>query len=117
MSEVRLTQKADHPNIIKIYEISETPETLYLVLEYAAGGELFDKIVEDTRFTEPVAKMYFLQILSAVKYLHSINIAHRDLKPENVLVGRQLEELASGIGDEKEAKHYRVVKIADFGKY
>jgi len=115
MKEVTLTQKAEHPNIIKIYDLSDTPDTLYLVLEYAAGGELFDKIVEDTRFSESVSKMYFLQILSAVKYLHSINIAHRDLKPENVLVGEQLEELTSGIVNEKEAKHYRVIKVADFG--
>ena len=41
---------------------------------------------------------------------------HRDLKPENVLVGEQLEELTSGIVNEKEAKHYRVIKVADFGK-
>ena len=113
--EVSLTKKANHPNVIKLHEIFETDETLYLVLEYAAGGELFDKIVEETRFPEPVAKIYFMQALYAVEYLHSINITHRDLKPENVLVGDNVEDIPSN-GSDIEAKHHRIIKIADMGE-
>lgn len=112
--EVSLTKKANHPNVIRLHEIFETNETLYLVLEYAAGGELFDKIVEETRFPEPVAKIYFMQALYAVEYLHSINITHRDLKPENVLVGDNVEDIPSN-GSDIEAKHHRIIKIADMG--
>ena len=85
-NEVRVTKKANHQNIIELYNEIESEHSLYLVLECADGGELFDMIVTDGRFSEPVAKVYFLQMLNAVKYLHSIQITHRDLKPENILI-------------------------------
>ena len=111
-NEVRLTKKASHPNIIELYEEIDTTDTLYLVLEIADGGELFDKIVSSVRFSEHVAKIYFLQILNAVKYLHSIQITHRDLKPENVLVGNKVDISSN----EKDSDHHRIIKIADMGK-
>ncbi len=84
-NEVVLTKKAKHPCIIRLFDAIDTPDNLYLILEFAEGGELFDRIVKDRKFSEAKAKIYFYQIVSAVKHLHSINITHRDLKPENVL--------------------------------
>jgi serine/threonine-protein kinase Chk2 len=92
----------------------ESEHSLYLVLECADGGELFDMIVTDGRFSEPVAKVYFLQMLNAVKYLHSIQITHRDLKPENILVGHRVENV-SNKDSETVANHHRIIKIADMG--
>ena len=64
----------------------DTESSLYIILELAEGGELFDKILEKIRFSEKEAKLHFYQMVSAVEYLHKKNIAHRDLKPENILL-------------------------------
>ena len=114
-NEVRVTKKANHQNIIELYNEIESEQSLYLVLECADGGELFDMIVTDGRFSEPVAKVYFLQMLNAVKYLHSIQITHRDLKPENILVSHRVEGV-SNKDSETVANHHRIIKIADMGK-
>lgn len=76
----------------------ETPKQLYLVTEYACGGELFDYIVSHKRLKENKACHLFHQLLSGIEYLHKLNIVHRDLKPENLLL------------DESEN-----IKIVDFG--
>lgn len=87
-----------HPNIIQLYEIIETPKQLYLIMEYAQGGELFDYIVANHRVKEPEACNLFNQIIAGVEYLHKLNIVHRDLKPENLLLTND-----------------KVIKIVDFG--
>jgi len=86
MNEVRILKAIDHPSVIRLYDAVDTEEYLYIVLELADGGELFDKIRDKTRLTELEAKVVFIQLASALKYLHSKNIAHRDLKPENILL-------------------------------
>ena len=58
----------------------------FFLLFHPATGELFDKIIEKTKFQEQEAKLYFIQIVSAIEYLHAENICHRDLKPENILL-------------------------------
>ncbi len=75
----------DHPNIMKIYEYYMSKHHLFIVSEYLSGGELFDRIIEATTFTEAKAAQYMLQILSAVSYLHKHKVTHRDLKPENIV--------------------------------
>jgi len=82
MNEVQLLMKINHPCVIGLEDVIETDNTLYIVLEYANGGELFDKIVAKTKFKEVEAKLHFYQIVSAIRHLHSKNITHRDLKPE-----------------------------------
>mmetsp|Transcript_29035 Transcript_29035/g.51943 ORF Transcript_29035/g.51943 Transcript_29035/m.51943 type:complete len:477 (+) Transcript_29035:2223-3653(+) len=96
--EIHILKQIRHPNIIQLYEIIETPKQLYLIMEYASGGELFDFIVARNRVTELEACRLFLQILSGVEYLHNLRIAHRDLKPENLLLDRN-----------------QSIKIVDFG--
>lgn len=86
--EIHILKQIRHPYIIQLYEIIETPKQLYLIMEYAPGGELFDFIVTRNRVAESEACRLFLQILSGVEYLHSLRIAHRDLKPENLLLDR-----------------------------
>ena len=85
-NEVRILQSVSHPCVINLEDVIDTPDFLFIVLELAEGGELFDKIIEKTKFNEDEAKLHFYQITSAIKYLHSRNICHRDLKPENVLL-------------------------------
>ena len=89
MREVNLMIKLDHPNIIKLYEYYEDEKKIYLIMELCTGGELFDKIIENTekgkQFTEKQAANIFKQMMSAVNYCHKNGIVHRDLKPENLL--------------------------------
>jgi 5'-AMP-activated protein kinase, catalytic alpha subunit len=75
-----------HPNVIQLYEIIETNRQLFLIMEYASGGELFDFIVKKKRLDEKQACKFFQQILSGIEYLHKNRICHRDLKPENLLL-------------------------------
>ncbi|MED6157845.1 Serine/threonine-protein kinase srk2a [Stylosanthes scabra] len=75
-----------HPNIIRFKEVFLTPTHLAIVLEYAAGGELFERICTAGRFSEDEARFFFQQLISGVSYCHSMQICHRDLKLENTLL-------------------------------
>eukprot|EP00106_Octopus_bimaculoides_P002999 XP_014770441.1 PREDICTED: serine/threonine-protein kinase MARK2-like [Octopus bimaculoides] len=96
--EVRIMKILDHPNIVKLFEVIETDKTLYLVMEYASGGEVFDYLVAHGRMKEKEARAKFRQIVSAVQYCHQKHIVHRDLKAENLLLDGDMH-----------------IKIADFG--
>ncbi|XP_053728642.1 MAP/microtubule affinity-regulating kinase 4 isoform X7 [Synchiropus splendidus] len=96
--EVRIMKTLNHPNIVQLFEVIETEKTLYLIMEYASGGEVFDYLVAHGRMKEKEARAKFRQIVSAVHYCHQKNIVHRDLKAENLLLDANSN-----------------IKIADFG--
>lgn len=87
-----------HPNIIEWFASGEDAVWKWIAMEYAAGGDLFDKIEADVGVPEKIAHLYFLQLIGSVSFMHSKGVAHRDLKPENILL--------SETGD---------LKLADFG--
>ena len=89
--EIHILKQIRHPNIIQLYEVSpsqiiETSRQLYLIMEFATGGELFDYIVAHNRVKEKEACKFYHQLLSGVEYLHKLGFVHRDLKPENLLL-------------------------------
>ncbi|XP_030466263.1 serine/threonine-protein kinase SAPK3-like isoform X1 [Syzygium oleosum] len=75
-----------HPNIVRFKEVLLTPTHLAIVMEYAAGGELFERICAAGRFSEDEARFFFQQLISGVSYCHTMEICHRDLKLENTLL-------------------------------
>nr|XP_034187178.1 serine/threonine-protein kinase SIK3-like isoform X6 [Osmia lignaria] len=84
--EVHIMKRLRHPHIIRLYQVMETEKMIYLVTEYAPGGEIFDHLVRNGRMPEPEARRIFRQIVLAVRYLHHQRVVHRDLKAENLLL-------------------------------
>jgi 5'-AMP-activated protein kinase catalytic alpha subunit len=84
--ELKISQTINHPHLVKLYDMLETEQYIFLVMEFLSGGELYDHIVQRKRLTEIETFNYFSQIISSLEYLHSLNIVHRDLKPENLLL-------------------------------
>ncbi|TKY56275.1 Serine/threonine-protein kinase SAPK2 [Spatholobus suberectus] len=84
--EIMNHRSLKHPNIIRFKEVLLTPTHLAIVMEYAAGGELFQRICNAGRFGEDEARFFFQQLISGVSYCHSMQICHRDLKLENTLL-------------------------------
>jgi len=101
--EIAIMKMMDHPNIIKLFESFEDHRNIYLVMELATGGELFDRIIESGHFTEVQAAVLMQQIVRAIYYMHENHVCHRDLKPENFLFMS------------KAAIEKNLLKIIDFG--
>ncbi|XP_066529689.1 serine/threonine-protein kinase Sgk2b [Hoplias malabaricus] len=81
-----LLKTVNHPFLVRLHFSFQTRDRLYLVLDYAGGGELFYHLQRESVFTEPRARFYAAEMASALGYLHSLHIVYRDLKPENILL-------------------------------
>ena len=105
--EIDILMKLDHPNIIKLYEVFEAPNSLYIIMEECQGGELFDRLSErienNNMFSEKDIVEIMKQIMSAIDYCHNNGICHRDLKPENLLYLKKGKEENNSL------------KVIDFG--
>lgn len=83
--EIQYLRLLDHPHIVKIYEVINTPTDIIMVIEFA-GAELFDTLARHGRLPEETARSIFQQLVSAVAHSHKYKVIHRDLKPENILI-------------------------------
>ncbi|TIB84756.1 Pkinase-domain-containing protein [Wallemia mellicola] len=113
--EIAVMKIIDHPNITSLYDVWETTDYIYMIMEYASGGELFSHLVERAKKNAARAKpgqpppsralppdealRLFQQLMYAVNHVHNLALCHRDLKPENILL----------------AKDRQTIKLADFG--
>jgi serine/threonine protein kinase len=84
--EIRFNQQLRHPGIVAVADLLQDAHNYYLFMEFCPGGELFQYVVDRVKLREQEAKSIFLQILTAVSYIHSFHIFHRDLKLENILL-------------------------------
>lgn len=84
--EIDAMKNLTHQHVCQLYHVIQTEEYIFMVMEYAPGGELFDYIVAKDKLREDEARGFFRQIVSAVAYIHDRGYAHRDLKPENLLL-------------------------------
>jgi len=96
--EIKILSLVRHPNIATLYEIIETEDEFYMIMEYCHGGELFDYIVSKQRLREREACRFYQDLVSGIEYIHTVNVCHRDLKPENLLLDSR-----------------KRIKIVDFG--
>lgn len=100
-TEIAIIKRVNHPNIVKTYDVFDTPARVHIVMEYMQGGMLYDAIEDGVQFDEVDVAQFMRELLDGVLYLHSMGIVHRDIKPENVLCTSRETPLH--------------VKIADFG--
>ena len=96
---------------MRFIEVLLTPTDLAIVMEYASGGELFDRVLANGRMREDEARYFFQQLISGVDYCHAKGVAHRDLKLENALIDNGGEQQNGGGGGAKAPR----LKICDFG--
>ncbi|GAA6111486.1 triple functional domain protein isoform X1, partial [Tachysurus ichikawai] len=99
--ELSILKRLQHPSIISLQDIFETPSSYALILEMADQGRLLDFIVSWGNLTEEKVAFYLRDILEALHYLHNCRIAHLDVKPENLVVDQSSSQLT--------------VKLTDFG--
>lgn len=96
--EIEIQSHLRHPNILRLYGYFYDETKVYLILEFAAKGELYKQLQAQNHFSEKTTATYIASLANALSYCHSKHVIHRDIKPENLLLGMQ--------GD---------LKIADFG--
>jgi len=100
-SEIAILSAVQHPNIILLHEVFDFPLEKFLVMEFVSGGDLFDAIASDIKYSEKVARDMIKDLADALQFLHDRMICHRDIKPENLLV--------------IEKQYTKSLKLADFG--
>lgn len=88
--EIEIQQNLRHPNILRLYGYFDDSKRIFLVLEFAAQGELYKQLSKLGRFDEKRSSRYIAQMADALSYLHKKHVIHRDIKPENLLIGKNM---------------------------
>ncbi|GAB5356109.1 hypothetical protein AAMO2058_000262800 [Amorphochlora amoebiformis] len=96
--EIEIQSHLRHQNILRLYGYFYDKKRVYLILEFASGGELYKQLQKEGRFSEAKTGEYISALADALDYCHKKNVIHRDIKPENLLLGNN-----------------GALKIADFG--
>ncbi|CAL6112637.1 Kinase [Hexamita inflata] len=110
--EIQILKLLQHQNVVRLYEIIDTPRHLYIIQEYMQNGELFDYIVARKRLSEAQSCSFIVQIWSGLNYLHQNCISHRDLKPENCCLDQNNNIKIIDFGLSNMFKGYAYLKTA-----
>ena len=97
--EIHILSILRHPNIVQLYETITSDNTIYIIMEYVEGKDLFQYIYSMQHLTEYKSSQLFRQLISCLEYIHKLGIVHRDIKPENILLN----------------KNKKILKLVDFG--
>jgi len=98
ITECNILKQAAHPFVLKMHFAFQTPDNLYMILDYCSGGDMAFHLNKRQIFDEAEAKFFIAEVVLAIEYIHSLDIIYRDLKPENILINNDGH-----------------VKLADFG--
>jgi len=99
--EIHIMKTIKHEHVVVMYEVYDEPKKMHLIMELITGGELFDRIVLRTSYTERNAADVMKELASALEHIHAKGVVHRDLKPENILLKNRSDDAG--------------IKVADFG--
>jgi len=102
LNEIKCMRRLRHRNIVNLIDVVESKQKMWIFMDLAVGGGLYERILQMDHFSEHSAATIIKQVLKAVHYMHSMGVVHRDLKPENVLLESKDMDSAD-------------IKIADFG--
>lgn len=109
VGEVRLKRLSiDHPNVQRVLDVVDTRDTLCIVLDLAAGGDLYDYIASQGKLSENSARKMFKQLIHGLEACHAAGVVHRDIKPENLLLRKM------STSDEFAESHDSII-LSDFG--
>lgn len=92
VTECNVLKQAKHPFIITLHYAFQTPEHLYMILDYCPGGDLSFHIARNL-FEEDEAKFFIAELILAIEHLHNMDIIYRDLKPENIMITENVKEI------------------------
>ena len=110
--EIKILKVLRHNNIVQLYNVINTSSTIYLVMEYIKGKELFEIIVHKKKLSELESLRYYQQLISGIEYLGKIRVAHRDLKPENLLIDSKNNLKIADFGLSNIYKHNELLSTA-----
>ncbi|KAI3423319.1 Non-specific serine/threonine protein kinase [Psidium guajava] len=105
--EIGTLKLLKHPNVVRLREVLASKTKIYMVLEYATGGELFDRIASRGRLPETEGRKLFQQLIDGVSYCHDKGVFHRDLKLENILVDSRGNIKITDFGLSALPQHFR----------
>lgn len=86
--EIRINQQMRHPGVVALIDLFKDDFNYYIIMEFCPNGELFEYIVQHGKLSERECKPLFIQLVTTLQFIHSMNVCHRDLKPENILIDK-----------------------------
>jgi len=101
-AERSILEKIQHPFIVNLDFAFQTPDKLYMILDFINGGELFFHLKKEGRFSEERVRLYVAEITLAIEHMHKLDIVYRDLKPENILLDMEGHITITDFGLSKE---------------
>ena len=102
MTEKNVLSNINHPFIVKLHYSFQTPDKLFMILDFCPGGDLGEHLQNECRFSEDRSKIYICEVITALEELHRNDIIYRDLKPDNIVLDHEGHAMLTDFGLSKE---------------